>query len=135
MAPRNPYNMYAQNKVFTASKEELTLMLYDGAVRFSKVALEAMKNREVEKAHIHIRKVQDIILEFQMTLDRKYPVSKSFDEMYCLIEDKLIHADNRQDKVVLEECVGLLEEMRDTWKEAMVAARQQRGTAGIPVVN
>ncbi len=135
MAPRNPYNVYAQNKVFSASNEELTLMLYDGAVRFSKVALEAMHNREVEKAHIHIVKVQNIILEFQMTLNRTYPISKDFDAMYALIDDKIAFADRKQDKVVLEECVGLLEEMRDTWKEAMIVARQQRGTAGIPVVN
>ncbi len=126
MAKRNPYAMYQDNKVLTASKEELTLMLYDGAVKFAKIAFEAMQNREVEKAHKNIIKIENIILELQMTLNRKYDISKDFDNMYQLIYEKLVFANMKQDLEVLEECIGLLEELRDLWKEAMKEARKQR---------
>ncbi len=125
-APRNPYAIYGENKVLTASKEELTLMLYDGMVKFAKIAYEAMQNKEIEKAHRNIIKVENIILELQMTLDRKYPISKDFDEMYQLIYDKLVHANMRQDLKVLNECIGLLEDFRDLWKNSMKAAKEQR---------
>ncbi len=125
-APRNPYAAYGENKVLTASKEELTLMLYDGMVKFAKIALEAMENKEIEKAHRNIIKVESIILELQMTLDRKYPISNDLDEMYQLIYDKLVHANMRQDKAVMKECVALLEDFRNLWKDAMKVAKQQR---------
>ncbi len=126
MPPRNPYAMYENNKVLTASNEELTMMLFDGNVRFCKIALEAMKNKEIEKAHKNIIKIQNILLELRMTLDKKYAISKDLDEMYQLIYDKTVHANMRQDVDVLEQCLDLLTDLRDTWKEAMKKARAER---------
>lgn len=126
MAKRNPYAMYSDNKALTASPEELTLMLFDGNVRFCKIALEAMQNKEVEKAHKNIIKIENILLELQMTLNRKYPIAKDLDEMYQLVYDKLVHANMRQDIVVLEECLVLLTDLRDLWKEAMKKAKLER---------
>ncbi len=129
MAPNNPYAVYANNKVLSASQEELTMMLFDGMVRFSKVALEAMKNKEIEKAHKHIIKVENIILELQMTLNRKYDIAKDLDNMYQLIYDKLVYANTKQNVEILEECVELLSQLRDTWKESMKIAKTQRPAA------
>ncbi len=125
-APKNPYAMYANNKVLSASQEELTLMLYDGAVRFSKTAYEAMQNKDVEKSHVHIVKTENIILELQMTLNRKYEVAKTFDDMYQAIYEKLVFANMKQDTEVLGQAVELIIEMRDLWKEAMLEARKQK---------
>ncbi len=125
-APRNPYAMYADNKVLTASKEDLTLMLYDGAVKFAKIAFEAMQNKDVEKAHIHIIKTENIILELQMTLNRKYDIAKVFDDMYQNVYEKLVFANMKQDLEVLEQSVELLIELRDLWKDAMKEAKKQR---------
>lgn len=129
MAPRNPYAAYADNKIYTASQEELTLMLFDGNVRFCKIALEAMKNKEIEKAHRNIIKVENILLELQMTLDRKYPISKDLDEMYQLVYDKLVYANMKQDVNVLTDCLDLLIGLRDMWKDAMKEAKVQRAAA------
>lgn len=129
MMPKNPYAAYADNKVYTASKEELTLMLYEGNVRFCKIAIEAMENKEIEKAHKNIIKVEDILLELQMTLDRKYPISKDLDDLYQMIYDKLVYANMKQDVKVLKDCLELLEELRDTWKDAMKLAKVQRAEA------
>lgn len=116
---RNPYAAYANSKVMTASPAELTLMLYDGAIKFCNIAIKGIEEKDVEKAHNNIIKVQNIILEFQSTLDRRYPVAEDFDRVYTYVLRRLIEANVRKDAVILEEVLGHLRTMRDTWKEVM----------------
>ena len=82
----NAYQQYANNKVMTASPAELTLMLYDGAIKFVNIAMDAIDKNDIEKAHANIRKADLIIEEFQITLDRKYEVAKDFDQVYKYID-------------------------------------------------
>lgn len=110
---------YQKNSVQTASPARLTLMLYDGAVKFANIALEAMEEGDVEKAHNNIIKVQNIIVEFRTTLDMKYPVAKDFDVVYDYIYRRLVEANMRKDKEIMEEALKYIKEMRDTWKEVM----------------
>ena len=88
----NGYAQYAQNKILTASPAELTLMLYEGAIKFCNIAIVACENGEIEKAHINIRKTDRILEEFQITLDRKYEVAKDFDEVYKYLRSRLLEA-------------------------------------------
>ncbi len=120
MAPTNGYAAYANNKILTASPAELTLMLYEGAIKFCNIAIVACENRDIEKAHINIRKTDRILEEFQITLDRKYPVAKDFDEVYKYLRSRLLQANIKKDPEILEEVLGHLRTMRDTWKEVMV---------------
>lgn len=110
---------YQKNAVQTASPARLTLMLYDGAVKFANLALEAMEEGNIEKAHNNIIKVQNIIVEFRTTLDMKYPVAKDFDVVYDYIYRRLVEANMRKDKEIMEEALKYIKEMRDTWKEVM----------------
>ena len=119
MAPMNGYAQYAQNKILTASPAELTLMLYEGAIKFCNIAIVACENKDIEKAHIHIRKTDRILEEFQITLDRKYEVAKDFDEVYKYLRSRLLEANIKKDPEILEEVLGHLRTMRDTWKEVM----------------
>ncbi len=120
MAPTNGYAAYANNKILTASPAELTLMLYEGAIKFCNIAIVACENRDIEKAHINIRKTDRILEEFQITLDRKYPVAQDFDEVYKYLRSRLLQANIKKDPEILEEVLGHLRTMRDTWKEVMV---------------
>ena len=120
MAPMNGYAQYAQNRILTASPAELTLMLYEGAIKFCNIAIVACKNKEIEKAHINIRKTDLIIEEFQITLNRKYPVAKDFDEVYRYLRSRLVQANVKKEPEILEEVLEHLRTMRDTWKEVMV---------------
>ena len=122
----NGYAQYAQNKILTASPAELTLMLYEGAIKFCNIAIVACENGEIEKAHINIRKTDRILEEFQITLDRKYEVAKDFDEVYKYLRSRLLEANVKKDAEILEEVLGHLRTMRDTWKEVMV--RTANGT-------
>lgn len=119
MAPRTGYEAYANNKILTASPAELTLMLYEGAIKFCNIAIVACEQNEIEKAHINITKVENIIMEFQGSLDHKYPVAKDFDAVYSYIYQRLIEANIGKDKEILEEVLHHLRTMRDTWKEVM----------------
>lgn len=110
---------YQDSKILTASPAELTLMLYEGAIKFCNLALIALEDRKFDKANTNIIKAQRIIVEFRASLDFKYPVAKDFDNVYDLIYRSLIEANIKKDAVILEEALGYIREMRDTWKEVM----------------
>lgn len=123
MLANQGYAAYANNKIMTASPAELTLMLYEGAIKFSNLAIAAIEEKDIEKAHTNIVKVEHIIEEFQATLNHKYPVAKDFDEVYVYLLRRLREANIKKDKEILEEVLKHLRTMRDTWKEVMRTAR------------
>ena len=119
MIPNKPYAAYQNSKIMTASPAELTLMLYDGAIKFCNIAVAAIEKNDIEKAHNNIIKVERIINEFQATLDHKYPVAKDFDNVYNYLKRRLFEANVKKDAEILEEVLKHLRTMRDTWKEVM----------------
>ena len=125
MALNRGYAAYANNKITTASPAELTLMLYDGAIKFSNIAIVAIEKKEIEKAHNNIVKVERIIQEFQITLDHKYPVAEDFDNVYNYLLQRLRMANVKKDAEIMQEVLGHLRTMRDTWKEVMRTANGQ----------
>ena len=116
---KNPYAAYANSKIMTASPAELTLMLYDGAIKFCNIAIKGIEEKDIEKAHNNIIKVQNIINEFRYTLDHKYPVWEDFDRVYEYLLRRLREANMKKDAEILEEVLTHLRTMRDTWKEVM----------------
>ena len=125
MLANSGYAAYANNKIMTASKGELTLMLYEGAIKFCNIAIAAVEQRDIEKAHINILKVEHIIEEFQSTLNYKYSVAKDFNNVYEYLQGRLTQANLKKDKEILEEVLGHLRSMRDAWKEVMRKTRAQ----------
>ena len=125
MIAQHGYNAYANNKIMTASPAELTLMLYDGAIKFCNIALAGIEQKDIEKAHNNIVKVQRIIDEFRATLNPKYEVSKDFDNVYIYLQQRLLEANMKKDPEILEEVLKHLRTMRDTWKEVMTLAAKE----------
>lgn len=119
MALPNPYAKYNNSKVLTASPAELTLMLYEGAIKFCNIAIIGIEQNDIQKAHTNIRKVEKIIDEFRSTLDRKYAVAEDFDRVYVYLLQRLLEANIKKDKAILEEVNMHLRSMRDNWKEVM----------------
>lgn len=118
------YAEYNRNKVLTASPAELTLLLYEGAIKFCNIAIVGLEQNDMEKVHNNIIKVENIIEEFQATLNHKYPVAEDFDKIYKYIYNLLVEANIKKDKELLEQALTELRGMRDTWKEVMVKAKQ-----------
>ena len=119
----NAYSQYANNRILTASPAELTLMLYEGAIKFCNIAIMAIENKDIEKAHTNIMKAQRIIEEFQLTLDFKYEIANDFNNVYNYLMQRLREANLTKDKEILEEVNTHLRVMRDTWKEGMKLAK------------
>lgn len=122
--PGNAYAQYNRNKILTASPAELTLMLYDGAIKFCNIAIMGIEQNDIEKTHKNIMKVQNIIEEFQLTLNFKYELSNDFNNVYNYLMKRLREANVKKDKEILNEVLEHLHTMRDTWKEAMRLANQ-----------
>ena len=130
---QNPYDKYKNNTVFTATKEELTLMLYDGALKFCNQAIVALENKDYGRTHELIVKVENIVREFQITLDMRYEISTQLNLIYDYLYTRLVSANLGKDMEILLEVRGHLRGLRDTWKEAMKLARQQ-GSVGTPAL-
>lgn len=115
----NIANAYQRNAVMTATPAELTLMLYEGAIKFCNIGMMAIEKKEIEKANTNLKKAQAIITELRVTLDHKYEVWEDFERVYDYIYRKLVEANIHKDTEALEEALKRIREMRDTWKEVM----------------
>lgn len=118
------FNQYNNNKIMTASPAELTLMLYEGAIKFCNIAIVAVEHKEIQKAHTYIVKTERIIDYFRQTLDMSYPVAEDFEKVYLYLARRLTEANVKKDKEILEEVSTHLHSMRDTWKQVMAQNRQ-----------
>jgi flagellar protein FliS len=116
---KNPYAQYQNSRILTASPAELTLMLYEGAIKFGNIAVMGMKQKDIEKAHVNLKKVQRIVAEFRATLDMKYPVAQDFERIYEYLSKRLIEANMKKDIEILKEVNAHIHSVRDTWKEVM----------------
>jgi len=125
MALNNAYEQYKENSIYTASPEELTLMLYNGLVKFLMQAQMAINERDIEKANNCIIKAQNIITEFRCTLNKKYDVAHQLDALYDYMLSRLIDANIKKDNAIVEEILGYARELRNTWEQAMKIAKQQ----------
>lgn len=119
MALPNAYSQYNNSKILTASPAELTLMLYEGAIKFCNIAIMGIEQNDIMKAHTNIVKAENIIQEFRATLNHKYPVAEDFERVYSYIYDRLVEANIKKDTEILKEVLEHLRGMRDTWKEVM----------------
>lgn len=124
MALPGAYAQYNNSKIMTAAPAELTLMLYDGAIKFCNIAIAAVEHKDIEKAHVHILKAEHIIDYFRQTLDMSYPVAEDFERVYAYLGKRLTEANVRKDKEILEEVNEHLHTMRDTWKQVMDQNKQ-----------
>lgn len=126
MVTANPYQQYQQNVVNTSTPQELTLMLYNGLVKFLKLGIEAIEEKNNQSAHNNIIKAQNIIEEFMSTLNMDYDISKNLYSIYEYMNWRLVDANIRKDKAVLEEVVGFAEDLRNTWSQAMKLAKERQ---------
>lgn len=120
------HQQYQQNMVNTASPQELTLMLYNGLIKFINLAIQGIDEKSIQKANNNIIRAQDILTEFMSTLDMNYEVSQGLMALYDYMYRRLTDANLKKDKAIVEEVLGFAEELRDTWAQAMKLAKQQQ---------
>lgn len=122
----NAYNAYKQNSVTTASPGELTLMLYNGCLKFLGKARVAIEQKNIQEKNINLQKSQAIITELMSTLNMDMPIAKQMLPLYEYMNRRLIEANIKSDTSIIDEVEGLVTEFRDTWKEVIKITRQQQ---------
>lgn len=117
----NKAEAYRRNQITTASEGQLIIMLYDGALRFLSRAGQAVIEKNIEESHMFITKTRKIVLELMFSLDMEKggSISKNLYELYFFINQELIKANIKKDKDIIDNCHGILKDLRDTWKQVV----------------
>lgn len=128
----NPQQAYANNSVTTASPGELTLMLYNGCIKFIRLAEKAMKENNIEQKNHNIQKAQAIVRELSVTLKTDTEVAQNMLVLYEYMYERLVEANVKNDPAILTEVEEFATEFRDTWKQVIQENRrlQQVGAGG-----
>ncbi|CAH1054237.1 flagellar export chaperone FliS [Paenibacillus pseudetheri] len=121
----SPYEKYRQSSIQTSTPAQLVVMLYDGAIRFVRTAMDGLRKHDLEKTNLNLGKAQTIISELMSTLDYTYEISKNLYSMYEYTNFLLVEANIRKDLVKAEEALGYLTELRETWLQASKIATTQ----------
>lgn len=121
MALPQAYAQYNTSRIMTATPPELTLLLYDGAIKYCNIAKDCIDKNNVEKCHQNIVKAQRIIDYLRQTLDMKYEVAQDFENIYVYISQRLIDANAQKDPEIVEEILIHMRSVRDNWKDVMRA--------------
>jgi len=120
---------YKNQQILTASPEQLTLLLYNGAIKFIHESMMALDHKDLQKSHNANMRAQDIIREFIATLDMSQEIANGYYQLYEYLEYRLIQANMKKDKSQLEEAKQILGELRDAWEQAMKLARNPQAVA------
>ncbi|WP_404809869.1 flagellar export chaperone FliS [Mesobacillus jeotgali] len=126
MKMQKQYETYQQNSVLTASPGELTLMLYNGCLKFIHQAQKAIQEKNIEVKHINITKAQNILSELISTLNYDYSISSEMRRLYDYMISRLVEANIKNDSLILKEVEEMITEFRDTWKEVLVINRKKQ---------
>lgn len=121
----NGYNVYKNNSVNYASKEQLLLMLTEGAVKFCKIARQAIVDKDVKKAHDALVRTQDIFSELMISLDTTVGEwAVQLFNVYTFIKERLVEANMKKSLEIIDEILTLVEDINETWKEAYKRAKK-----------
>ena len=123
----NAAEAYKRQQMLTATPEALTLMLYNGALRFMTEGREALEKKNFEEANTALQKAQNIITEFRVTLNMEYDIAHQLMPLYNYVYDRLVEANLKSDVDKIDEAKHIISELRDAWAKAMVKARKEKG--------
>jgi flagellar protein FliS len=118
---KNAYQKYKSTSIQSASREKLLLMMYEGAIKFVKLAIVAAEQKKIADRGIYIGRCYDIILELNNTLDHKVggEVAKNLEQLYMFITDQLTQANISGDPKYLRDALKILETLYDGWSKAV----------------
>ncbi len=118
---KNPYQKYKTTAIQSASREKLLLMLYEGAIKFTKLAIQATEEKRIADRGMNIGRAYDIIMELNNTLDHKVggEVSKNLEQLYMYMTDQFTQANLKGSAEPLRNVLKILETLYDGWQQAV----------------
>lgn len=123
----NAAEAYKRQQILTATPEALTLMLYNGCLKFMTEGMEHIEKKDYEQANTAIQKAEKIISEFRITLNMDYEISHQLMPLYNYTYDRLVEGNIKSDKAMIQEAFNIIKELRDAWAQAMKKARAEKG--------
>lgn len=123
----NAAEAYRQQRILNAPPEHLTLMLYNGCLKFIDDGIEALGKKDYESSNNLFQRAQRIISEFRLTLNFDYEISNQLLPLYNYIYDRLVEGNIKSDLAQIEEAKGMITELRDAWVQAMKTYRIDKG--------
>ena len=127
----NAAEAYKKQQIMTATPETLTLMLYNGCLKFIKEGVEQLAEKNYEASNISLQKAQNIISEFRVTLNMDYEISHQLLPLYNYVYDRLVEGNLDDNLDAIKEATDIITELRDAWAQAMKKAREEKGAQGM----
>ena len=127
----NAAEEYRRQQVLNAPPEQLTLMLYNGCLKFIDEGITAIEEKKYEDANTFFQKAQRIISEFRLTLNMDYEISHQLLPLYNYVYDRLVEGNIKSDTAPIKEAREIISELRDAWFEAMKKARIEKAKGGM----
>jgi len=120
MTARKTYDAYKDTEILTANQGKLIVMLYEGAIRFLKLAVSNMNPRKYDVVNSNIIRTQDIVTELMLSLNMEEggEIAQNLFNLYAYMKKRLLEGNMKKDNDVLEEVITLLEQLRDAWDQA-----------------
>lgn len=127
----NAARLYRKTQATTATREEVLLMLYDGALRFNEEAADAFRAGDTSRAGERVGRVLAILAELQAALDFSVApdLCRTLDALYTYMTDRLLEANRDRSVARVEEVSGLLGNLRETWAQAADVVRREQANA------
>jgi flagellar protein FliS len=127
--PLNPYQQYRATKVETAGSVDLVVMLYQGAVRFIRLGIEAIERNDGKAAHEHLVRAQDIVIELLGSLNHEAggQIAGQLASVYDYCFRRLVTANVKKDAIPAREVVGIMRDLGTAWQEIAAQQRQAQG--------
>jgi flagellar protein FliS len=126
-------NLYRTTQVSTSSPEKILLMLYDGAINFSRIALDKMEKKDIAGKGCFISKAQAIVAELMNTLNHEVggDIARNLERLYMFLINEYIGANINNSPKALENAIRILTMLRGTWAEAIEIAKKERESVRI----
>ena len=123
---------YQKASIETASREQILIMLYDGAIQFLNKAKVAMQSKDIEGIHNNLMGAQNIIQEFINSMDREVApqLAENLISLYEYFIRRLIHANMKRQVEPIDEVLKYLKSLKATWEQAIILAQKEQQESG-----
>lgn len=124
----NPYQKYKTTAVQSASREKILLMLYEGAIKFTKLAILACDQKKIADRGMNIGRAYDIIMELNNTLDHKIggDISKNLESLYIFMLDQYTKSNISGNPEPLKSNLKMLETLYQGWIQAVEKLKKEQ---------
>lgn len=128
----NAYQKYKQTSVQSASREKILLMLYEGAMKFTKLAIKAIEEKKIADRGMNIGRAFDIVMELNNTLDHKVggDIASQLEQLYMFMMEQYTKANISGDAAPLHANLKLLQTLYDGWVQAVEKIKKEADGSG-----